>query len=189
VRAYRAVAQRDAFNERRTSSLKFPRAWLLALMLGALSSTAGCSWLFVQPLREDRSPYDYPVCSTNPVPPVIDTALFMLNTGTTIYTAAQDNVSSKALRISAGTTAAALYLLSAIYGYSKISECMAAIGSHETGNHRPAFGTGGEVFLPPPPPRSQQPQQPDDDEQDPQHPKPRPHPVPIEKPDAPRFGG
>jgi len=166
------------------------------LALVALFSTAGCSWIFTQPLRDDRSPYDYPVCSSNPAPPVIDTALFMLNAGTTIYTAVQDSVGEKALRVSLGTTAAALYLLSAIYGYSKISECMAAIGSHETGPPRPAFGTGGEVFLqqppPPPPPRSrppQQPNQPDSDDEDPLHPKPRPHPVPIEKPDAPRFGG
>ena len=174
------------------STLTSARAWALALV--ALSSTAGCSWIFTQPLRDDRSPYDYPVCSTSPAPPVIDTAIFMLNAGTTIYTAAQDNVSLKAVRVSVGATTAALYLLSAIYGYSKISECMAAIGSHESGYHRPALGTGGEVFLPPPPPppppRSQPPQrqQPDDDE-DPLHPKPRPHPVPIEKPDAPRFGG
>ena len=167
--------------------------WALALV--ALSTPAGCSWAFTQPLREDRSPYDYPVCSTNPAPPVIDTALFMLNAGSTIYLAAQDNASQKALRVSVGSTAAALYLLSAIYGYSKISACMAAIGSHETGNHRPAFGTGGEVFPPqppPPPPRSRQPQQPDqpdNDDEDPAHPKPRPHPIPIEKPDTPRFGG
>ena len=54
-----------------------------ALALVALS-TVGCSWIFTQPLRDDRSPYDYPVCSTNPAPPVIDTTLFMVNAGTTI---------------------------------------------------------------------------------------------------------
>ncbi len=160
------------------------------LALVALCATAGCSWIFTQPLREDRSPYDDPVCSTNPAPPVIDTAAFMLNAGTTIYTAAQDNVSHKALRVSAGVTAATLWLVSAIYGYGKISECMAAIDSHDAGDRHPAFGTGGEVFLrqPPPPPPPRQPGQPDDDE-DPRHPKLRPHPIPIEKPDAPRFGG
>jgi hypothetical protein len=124
--------------------------WALALV--ALSSTAGCSWIFTQPLRDDRSPSDYPVCSTNPAPPVIDSAIFALNAGTTIYTAVQDNVSQKALRVSVGATAAALWLLSAIYGYSKISECTAAISSHAAGNHRPAFGTGGEIFLQQPPP-------------------------------------
>jgi hypothetical protein len=172
------------------SILTLPSALAVALVVP--SATAGCSWIFTQPLREDRSPYDYPVCSTNPVPPVIDTAIFMLNAGTTIYTAAQDNVSAKALRVTVGTTTAALYLLSAIYGYSKISACASAIGDHETGTPRPAFGTGGEVFLqqpPPPPPRSRQPQQPGDDGEDPQPTKPPPHPLPIEKPDAPRFGG
>ena len=78
-----------------------------ALALVALS-TVGCSWIFTQPLRDDRSPYDYPVCSTNPAPPVIDTTLFMVNAGTTIYTAVQDNVSQKALRVSVGATAATL---------------------------------------------------------------------------------
>jgi len=133
-----------------------------ALALVALS-TVGCSWSFTQPLREDRSPHDYPVCSTNPAPPVIDTALFMVNAGTTIYTAVQDNVTQKALRVSVGATAAALYLLSAIYGYSKISECVAAVDSHQTGYHRPTLGTGGEVFLEqqPPLPQSKEAQRPD----------------------------
>src|SRR5450631_553119 len=160
------------------------------LALVALSSTAGCSWTFTQPLRDNRPPFDYPVCSTNPVPPVIDSAVFVLNAGTTIYTVAQDNVSQKALRVSVGAAAATLWLLSAVYGYRKTSECTAAISSHENGYHRPALGTGGEVFLqqpPPPPPtlppspRSAQPQLPDDDE-DPQHPKAHPRPIPIEKP-------
>jgi hypothetical protein len=177
--------------------LTLPWARTLLLALVALSATAGCSWIFRQPLRDDRSPYDYPVCSTNPAPPVIDTAIFILNAGTTIYTAAQDNVSAKALRVAVGTTAAALYLLSAIYGYSKLSECMAAIRSHETGPRRPAFGTGGEVFLeqppPPSPPRSPQPQPPQhpqqpDEGEDPLHPNLHFRPIPIEKPDAPRFG-
>jgi hypothetical protein len=159
------------------------------LALVALS-TLGCSWIFTEPLRDDRSPYDYPICSTQPAPPVIDTALFLLNAGTSIYTAVQDDVSRKALRVSVGATAATLWLLSAIYGYSKISECMAAVDSHQTGDHRPALGTGGEIFLPqsPPPPASRQPQ-PSDDDEDPLHPKLRPHPLPVEKADAPRFGG
>ena len=158
-------------------------------MLVGLCSTAGCSWIFTQPLRDGRPPDDYPVCSTSPAPPLSDSAIFMVNAGTTIYTAAQDNVSHQALRVSVGATAATLWLLSALYGYSKISECAAAIGSHQTGYHPPAIGTGGEVFLPPPPPPgSRQPQQPGGDDEDPRHPKPLPHPVPLEKPDAPRFG-
>lgn len=117
----------------------------------------------------------------------------MLNAGTTIYTAAQDNVSQKALRLSAGATATALYLLSAVYGYGKISACMAALDSHETGYHRPGLGTGGEVFLPQPTPPAagppQQPGSPGGDDEDPSHPKLRAPPIPLEKRDAPRFGG
>lgn len=161
--------------------MPWPSTLRSALALVALS-TAGCSWAFTQPLRADRPPYDYPVCSTHPAPPVIDTALFMVNAGSTIYTAVQDNVSQKALLVSIGATAATLWLLSAIYGYSEISECMAAVDSHETGYRRPGIGTGGELFLqqpppPPVPPTSGQPQQ------------PHPDPLPIEKPDVPRLGG
>ena len=124
--------------------------WALALV--ALSSTAGCSWVFTQPLREDRRPSDSPVCSTSPTPPLIDSGLFLLNAGTTIYTAAQDNVSQKALRVSLGATAATAWLLSAIYGYTKTSACGEAVASYEHGYRAPALGTGGEVFTPPPPP-------------------------------------
>jgi hypothetical protein len=44
----------------------------------------------------------------------------------------------------------------------------------------------------PAPPALRQPQQreqPSDDDEDPLHPKLRPHPLPVEKADAPRFGG
>ena len=127
-------------------------AWVLAPV--AFSSTAGCSWIFTQPLRDDRPPRDSPVCSTSLAPPMIDTALFALNAGTTIYTAAEDNVSHKALRVSAGAAAATLWLLSAIYGYSKTSACGEAVASYARGYRAPAFGTGGEVFTPLPPPPS-----------------------------------
>lgn len=177
------------------SILTPPLSLARLLVLVALAPTAGCSWIFTQPLRDDRLPDDYPVCSINPAPPLIDTALFALNAGTTIYTAAKDNVSQKALRVSLGATAATLWLLSAVYGYSNTSACRTAMGSHATGPQRPAFGTGGEVFLPEPPPsppRSRQPQQPqppsDDGQALPQS-KPSPPPTPIEKLDPPRFRG
>ena len=120
--------------------------WALALL--AVFSTAGCSWVFTQPLREDRRPSDYPVCSTSTAPPLIDGAIFLLNAGTTIYTAAEDNVSHKALGISIGAAAATLWLLSAVYGYSKVSACDEAVGSYDRGYHAPPLGSGGEVFTP-----------------------------------------
>ena len=149
----------------------------LTLVLVALLSTAGCSWIFTQPLRDDRSPRDYPVCTTNPAPPVIDSAIFALNVGTTIYTAAQDNVSLKALRVSVGATAATLWLLSAIYGYSKTGACREAVATYDHGYRGPAFGTGGEVFIPlPPPPGAREPGV--EVENPAAHPKPTPAPPP-----------
>jgi hypothetical protein len=133
------------------------RAAAQALGLVALSSTAGCSWIFTQPLRDDRPPNDQPVCSTTPAPPVIDSAVFALYAGTTIFTAAQDNVSHRALGVSVGAAAATVSLLSAIYGYSKTSACREAVASYDRGYRAPAFGTGGEVFAPLPPPPSTHP--------------------------------
>jgi hypothetical protein len=150
-------------------------AWALALLS---SSTAGCSWIFTRPLRADRSPYDYPVCSTSLVPPSIDSLLFVTNAATTFYVGSQDNVHDKTLAISAGAADATLWLLSALYGYSKTSACVEAVDSHDSGYHRPALGTGGEVFLPPPPPPGAR--QPGVDEEDPRHPKPPPPPPPAE---------
>ena len=80
---------------------------------------------------------------------MIDTAIFALNAGTTIYTAAQDNVSQKALRVSVGATAAALWLLSAIYGYSKISECREAVATYAHGYHRLPSAPGARSFPTP----------------------------------------
>jgi hypothetical protein len=122
----------------------------LGLSIAALSiSTSGCSWAFTQPLRDDRLPSDYPVCSTSPTPPVVDTLLFVANAGPTSYLALQDDVPHKALWLSLGFTEAALWLLSATYGYIKINECTEAVGNHNTGYQHP-IGTGGEVFLKPP---------------------------------------
>jgi hypothetical protein len=154
--------------------------WALALL--ALAATAGCSWVFTQPLREDRRPSDYPVCSTSTAPPLIDGAIFLLNAGTTIYAAAQDNVSEKALRVSVGATAATVWLLSAIYGYTKTSACGEAVASYEHGYRAPPLGTGGEVFTPLPPPLPLAPPpgapRPGVEEEHPAPPKPTPAPAP-----------
>ncbi len=166
---------------RSTSNGRVSLTWAGALALAALSSTAGCSWIFTQPLREDRSPYDYPVCSTSLGPPTIDTLLFATNAGTTVYVASQDNVNNKTLSLAVGTGAAALWLLSAIYGYTRTSACVEAIARHDNGHRRPAFGTGGEVFTPPPPlPPPPGARRPGVDDEDPGHPKPPPPPPPLE---------
>ena len=151
---------------------------MLTLALAVLASTAGCSWIFTQPLREDRSPYDFPVCSSSLAPPTIDTLLFVTNAATTLYLGTLDNVSHKALRLSVGAGAATLWLLSAIYGYTKTSACSDAVSAHDRGYLRPALGTGGEVFTPPPPTATPGARPPGVDEEDPQHPKPPPAPPP-----------
>jgi hypothetical protein len=164
------------------------------LLCAALTSTSACSWIFTQPLREDRSPYDYPVCSTNPAPPLVDTLLFVSNAGSTIYLGTRDNVNEKALLVSVGIVTATVYLLSAVYGYSNTNECQNALGVHKAGYQPPPIGTGGEVFLEPPATIPPQPGKPGDrdeqpDQEDPQHPRPRPKPPALPaRPDAPRFG-
>jgi hypothetical protein len=152
----------------------------LALALAALCPTAGCSWIFTEPLRADRSPYDFPVCSTNLAPPSIDSFLFATNAATTFYVGIQDNVSNKALSVSVGAAAATLWLLSAIYGYTETSECKEAVRAHDRGYQRPALGTGGEVFVPPPPPPAGA-RPPGADEEVPDHPKPPPALSPSEE--------
>jgi hypothetical protein len=151
-----------------------------ALALVALASTAGCSWIFTQPLREDRSPYDFPVCSTSLAPPTTDTLLFLTNAATTLYEGTRDNISDKTLRLSVGAGAATLWLLSAIYGYTKTGACAEAVSAHDRGDHPPApFGTGGEVFTPPPPPPPGA-HPAGVDGEDPRHPQPPPAPRPLE---------
>ena len=107
---------------------------------------------------------------------MIDTLLFATNAATTLYLGTQDNVSDKTLRLSLGAGAATLWLLSAIYGYTETRACTEAVNVHDRGDHRPAFGTGGEVFTPPPPPPGARP--PGGADEDPQHPKPPPAPPP-----------
>jgi hypothetical protein len=134
------------------------RAWpcLRTAALGALLATtagwsAGCSWVLTQPLPDNWDHSDTPVCSTTLVPPVVDSLLFVADTGGAIYVATRD-VNYKALAVTGGLVEASLWLASAIYGYSKTSACQAAVGDHAHGYHPATFGTGGEVFTPTPPP-------------------------------------
>jgi hypothetical protein len=128
--------------------------WLIVLtMLGFSSMATGCSWLFTQPLPKAFSVYDVPPCSTNRVPPVLDTLFAVTNTASAIYVAGRDNVTNKATAVSVGVFVAALWTLSAIYGYKHTSECEDAQEGHWSGSSparrtRPA--TPGS-YLPPAP--------------------------------------
>jgi hypothetical protein len=97
---------------------------------------------------------------------MIDTLLFVVNAATTLYLGTQDNVSDKTLRLSVGAGAATLWLVSAIYGYTETSGCAEAVNAHDRGDHRPALGTGGEVFTPPPPSPPPGPRPPGADDED-----------------------
>ena len=123
-----------------------------AVLTALLATTAGCSWIFTKPLPEHPSPLDEPDCSTSQVPPVVDLLLSLSNGATVAYVATQDNEPYKYLRVTAGLTAAGIWLSSAIYGFSHTHACQAAREDFTHGYHPPPFGTGGEVFTPPPPP-------------------------------------
>ena len=85
--------------------------------------SAGCSYTFVQPPRDDDQPGRWLQCTTNPAAPVIDTVLTATNLASVLYVAGQDNVSNKGQAIPLGLLAASVWLSSAIYGYYNTSKC------------------------------------------------------------------
>jgi hypothetical protein len=136
---------------------------VVAALAAPLVTTGGCSWILTQPRPDDWQNREHLDCSTNPAPPLIDSALALGYAGTTIYLAAFANGRGGALPIATGVVATTVWLSSAIYGFSKTNACRDALGENAHGYHPPAYGTGGEVFTPPP--------------------------APPKKPDAPSFGG
>ena len=173
----------------------------LALLVAIVGAGSGCSWVFVQPLR-DRYEYergDFPVCTSSQLAPIVDTLFTLTNVGSAIYVAGEDNVTNKGTAVTAGLLVGAVWLSSAIYGYSKTSDCREA---KEEADYRPRRLMRPRAPPPPvgyplPPPAPQpsvtpspaSPGQQEDDD-DPGHPRPpKPSPPPSQKPDAPRFGG
>jgi len=106
-------------------------AFFLAVLLPIGSSLSGCSWLFVQPLPPRFERGDRPACTTNRAAPVIDTILTLTNVGSAVYVAGQDNVTNKGTAVTAGLLVGALWFSSAIYGYSKTSECEDSLADDE----------------------------------------------------------
>jgi hypothetical protein len=88
------------------------------------------------------------MCTTSQAAPVLDTVFTATNVGSAIYVANQNNVTNKGTAVTAGLTVAALWLSSAIYGYSKTSECQAAGGSDEP-LPRPRYPTRPSFARPP----------------------------------------
>ena len=196
-----ATCARDRWATRIRAGLEGHRgSGLIVLSLIVLSTMAGgCSWLFTQPLPERYSTYDIPPCSTNPLPPVLDTLFAVTNTASAIYVAGQDNVSNKGTAVSLGLSVAMLWTFSAVYGYRHISECEDAHAGRWTGSAaaRRARPARPEIYPPPSPLPPEMgagapvaptqlpvpaapaaPQQQDDD--DPSLPRPRKPPRPIE---------
>jgi hypothetical protein len=135
-----------------------------------------CSWLFVQPLPDRYERGDVASCTSNAAAPVIDTLFTLTNVGSAVYVAGQDNVANKGAAVTAGLLVGTLWLSSAIYGYSHTAECRDAM---EEADDRPTHHLARPRAAPPPPaagyPGSA--------------PSGNPVPAPMEKPDAPRFGG
>jgi hypothetical protein len=192
-------------------------AWTGRSLVGFLMSTTGCSFLFVQPLEPTTSRYERLDCTTNRTAPVIDTILTATNLGSAIYVAGQDNVTNKGTAVTAGVTVALLWMSSAIYGYTKTSECEDAVEAQDRPYYapprllrpRPPSMLAPPRPPPPPPPPASSPAAPDapepaddaappvqqqQDEDDPspgRRPAPRPpgpRPMPVPL-DAPRSNG
>ena len=158
-------------------------AWL------AVSSTAACSFIFTQPLRDEQRQWGGPDCATDLAPPTLDTVLFLAYAGTTGYVAAQNNVSDKSLQLAVGATGAAIWLASAVYGFVETTQCRSAQRGppaaplHPIGSG-PVFYQGRPVGVPEPVPMPA----PRVDAPPAQAPAPPPGDASA-KPDGPRDGG
>jgi hypothetical protein len=122
--------------------------------LVALSMCSGCSFIFVQPPKDD----DFHArgtrnCTTTPVAPVIDSLFTLTNLLSAFYVANEDNVTNKGTAVGVGLGVAAFWLSSAIYGYYNTSQCAELAREDDAGPyHRPVhFQHTG--YVPPPPSR------------------------------------
>jgi len=128
---------------------------LTVLLLAGLTATPACSWLFVQPPPKGFEGRGRVACTTNRVPPVLDTIFTLTNVGSALYVAGQDNVQNKGAAVMLGLAVAGLWLSSAIYGYTGTSECEEALadgGSYSYPPPRRAPPVRRAVPVAPPPP-------------------------------------
>jgi hypothetical protein len=80
------------------------------------------------------------------VAPVLDTLFVGTNLASVLYVAGQDNATNKGQAIGLGLSVASLWLASAVYGYTKTSECAAWVEENR--------------YVPPPPRRRMAPPRP-----------------------------
>ena len=131
-------------------------ALLMAMLLPMSGSLSGCSWIFVQPLPPRYERADSIACTTNRAAPVVDTILTVTNVTSAVYVAGENNVANKGAAVSLGLLVGAMWFSSAIYGYTKTSECEAALEDDESAQYShprlhlrsPPPGVGGPTGMP-----------------------------------------
>jgi hypothetical protein len=150
-------ALRTKQESRRGARAEPPAAWLAAVRLlvlasGGLCVTAGCSWIFVQPLSDDHYSRGYIDCTSSRTAPVIDTLFAVTNVASAIYLAGKDNVTNKGAAVTAGALVAGMWALSAGYGYGHTSACDAAKEEQSSGSYPLPQGLRARPqFYPQPP--------------------------------------
>ncbi len=94
--------------------------------LVALSVCDGCSFLFVQPPKDDVPSRGAGDCTTSAVAPVVDSLFALTNAVSAAYVASLSNeeITNKGPAIGLGLGVAAVWLASAIYGYYNTSRCV-----------------------------------------------------------------
>ncbi|HEX3904152.1 MAG TPA: hypothetical protein VH853_15035 [Polyangia bacterium] len=126
------------------------------MLLPISGSLSGCSWLFVQPLPPLYERADRTNCTTDRTAPVVDTILTLTNVGSSVYVAGENNAANKGAAVMLGLLDGAMWFSSAIYGYTKTSECEAALEEDEQPLYShprlhlrsPPPGVGGPTGMP-----------------------------------------
>jgi hypothetical protein len=179
------------------------RAVLLqALILSSAASSSGCSWLFVEPVSKPHIAGDYANCTGNAAAPIVDTALAVGNAAAAIVLYGRHSAGTTGGAIGAGVTSG-VWFSSALYGYSKTSECRDGNDQAESDEERRAPRGILRTPAPPPPPlyspaprkgaplittppsTPTRPRQEDDDDEPNERRGPRP---PAEQPNVPTSG-
>ena len=101
-----------------------PRPGIVALAVVAVA-TAGCSFIFVQPPREGLPDHGAAECTTVAAAPMIDLILAGANAIGTLYFAEHTTVTSNNAgpTVGVGLSIAAVWAISAIYGFRNTSRC------------------------------------------------------------------
>ena len=123
----------------------------LQIALVCVMPLSGCSLLFTKPPPKNYDGRGYLDCTTSRVPPALDTIFTLTNVGSAIYVAGQDNVQNKGSSVALGLGVAALWMMSAIYGYSGTSACEEAQQSVGYGSRYPPPRPAPRRVAPPPP--------------------------------------